>query len=82
MPPKVYFRKNLAICTNRVDPPPAENGVFIAENGIFAENGVFFLLKMSFLCRKNNTFLGPIFNGFFLNGKGGTPLPINGRTVP
>ena len=47
--------------------PPPLHGRSVTKNGnFFAENGVF--------CPKNTVF-GPIFNGFFLNGKGGYSPP-------
>ena len=54
--------------------PPPLHGRSVSENGyFFAENGAF--------CPKNTVF-GPIFNGFFLNGKGGyPPSPPPPRTV-
>ena len=53
--------------TEKGGTPPPLHGRSVTKNGnFFAENGVF--------CPKNTVF-GPIFNGFFLNGKGGYSPP-------
>ena len=72
-PPRTRFCRKVSgkKLTEKGGPPPPLHGRSVSENGnFFAENGVF--------CPKNTVF-GPIFNGFFLNGKGGyPPSPLSG----
>ena len=53
--------------------PPFTDSPLSKTEFLFAENDVF---------RPKNTVFGPIFNGFFLNGKGGYSPPLHGRPVP